>query len=81
MNYFKQSFKKYPSSYSKEESVAILKKYQKVLSKHEYDLIYKSLCSLSMEGMYLDEKAILMSISQVKNEITFSDILGVVKSA
>ena len=81
MNYFEESLKNYPISNSKSESIEILNKYKLCLTECEYNLILKSLCSLSLVGMFLNEKAILMSISQVKNEVSSFKILNVLKSA
>ncbi len=81
MNYLKKAMLDYSRSSSRAESIAILEKYQKQLTDDEYGLILGSLNSLAMEGMFLDEKDILLSIAQVQNEISAQNIIKIVKSA
>ncbi len=81
MNYLKKAMLDYSRSSSRAESIAILEKYQKQLTDDEYGLILGSLNSLAMEGMFLDEKDILLSIAQVQNEISVQNIIKIVKSA
>lgn len=72
--------KDYSKSQSKEESIKILAKYKDELTQKEYQSILNSLCSHAMEGMFFNEENILLSISQLKNEITMSEIVELVKA-
>ena len=81
MSYLKKAASEYSKSSSKSESIAILQKYKDVLSDEEYTLILDSLCSLAMEGMFLNEKDILLNIAQVHHEATPDEIIEMVKTA
>ena len=81
MRYLEKAMLDYSKSSSRIESIALLEKYKKQLTHDEYSLILNSLSSLAMEGMFLDEKDILLSIAQVQNEISAQEIIEMVKSA
>jgi len=68
-------------SSSRAESIAMLQGYREQLTDYEYNLILGSLNSLAMEGMFLDEKDILLSIAQVHDKVSAQKIIEMVKSA
>jgi len=71
--------KEYPMSCSKEESLKMLQKYQSELTQVEYNAILDSLCSHAIEGMFFSEENILLAISSLKNELSMSEIVEIVK--
>lgn len=71
----------YPSVYSKEESMQILQRYKSELNINEYDAIHNSLCTHALENIYLDEKDILLSIAQLRHEITLDEIVALAKAS
>ena len=71
----------YPSSNSKEESLKILEKYKSQLSDDEYQAILDSLCSHAIEGMFFNEKNILLAISGLKDELSISEVVEIVKAS
>lgn len=81
MCYLDQAAAVKTQSYCKEDAVAFLEKYRDELSAGEYRTIFRSLSSLAMEGVYLNEKDILLSIAQLRNEISLADIIAAAKSA
>lgn len=81
MGYLELSQNKYPKSFSKMQSLAILNKYKKQLDAEEYDAIQSSLCSHALENIYLDEKDILLSIAQLRGEIDLEEIVEMAKAS
>ncbi|MEA1879058.1 MAG: hypothetical protein U9N11_00215 [Campylobacterota bacterium] len=71
----------YPNVYSKAESIQILQRYKSELNTSEYDAIHNSLCSHALEYIYLNEKDILLSIAQLRNEITLDEIVALAKAS
>jgi len=71
----------YPNVYSKEASMQILENYKSELSTREYDVIHNSLCSHALESIYLNEKDILLSIAQLRHEITLDEIVALAKAS
>jgi hypothetical protein len=69
------------AAYSKAESVEILDRYVDELNKEEYDAIYYSLSSHAMENIYLNEKDILLSIAQLRHEITLDQIIELARAS
>ena len=80
MSYLKQAQNKYPKSFSKMQSLTILNKYHKQLDAKEYDAIQSSLCSHALENIYLDEKDILLSIAQLRGEVSLKEIVEIAKA-
>ncbi len=80
MSYLERLNYHYPDSHSKEESLAILNRYKSKLDKQQYEAILDSLCSHSLEEIYLNERDILLSIAQLKNEITIEEIVEIAKA-
>ncbi len=70
----------YPDSHSKDESLAILLRYKSKLDDKQYEAIRDSLCSHALEEIYLNERDILLSIAQLKNEITLKEIVEIAKA-
>jgi len=81
MGYLQLVNNDYPSTHSKAESMQILEHYKSVLSTKEYDAILNSLCSHALECIYLNEKDILLSIAQLRNEITLDEIVELTKAS
>jgi len=81
VSYLKLVEQKYPEVHSKSESIQILESYKSELSDDEYEGILKTLCSHALEGMYLNEKDILLSIAQLRNEITLDEIVEFAKAS
>ncbi len=71
----------YPQTYSKTEAIQILERYKLDLSTQEYNTILNSLCSHALESIYLNEKDILLSIAQLRNEITLDEIVALAKAS
>ena len=71
----------YPDTHSKAEAMQILERYKSELSIHEYEIILNSLCSHALESIYLNEKDILLSIAQLRNEITMDEIVALAKAS
>ena len=68
-------------SFSYTASLNILNRYKSELTDEEYKTILKSLSSLAIEGIYLNEKDILISIAQLRGEIELDEIIKLAKSA
>ena len=81
MSYLKLVNNDYPSTHSKAEAMQILERYKTDLSTQEYDAIHNSLCSHALEYIYLNEKDILLSIAQLRNEITLDEIVELAKAS
>jgi len=81
MGYLHLLDQEYPVAHSKAESIAILERYKPELSIEEYNTILDSLCNLAFEGFYLDEKDILFSIAQLRDEITLEEIVEQAKAS
>lgn len=81
MSYLERINNEYPNSYSKTQSLSTLLQYKTQLKNEEYDAILDSLCSHALEGIYLNEKDILLSIAQLRNEITLEEIVEMVKAS
>ena len=81
MSYLKLVEKEYPQINSKSEALQVLESYKKELTTQEYNTILNSLCSHALEGMYLNEKEILLSIAQLRNEITLDEIIELAKAS
>jgi len=81
MSYVERINNHYPDSFSKIQSLEILEKYKNELTTKEYDAIFSSLCSHSLENMYLNEKDILVSIAHLRNEISLDEIVEIAKAS
>ena len=81
MSYLERVNDEYPNSFSKTQSLSILSQYKTQLTNEEYSAILDSLCSHALEGIYLNEKDILLSIAQLRNEITLEEIVEMVKAS
>jgi hypothetical protein len=81
MGYLELANQKYADSLSKEESLGILNRYKTQLSTKEYDAIFASLCSHALEGIYLNEKDILLSVAQLRKEVTMEEIIEIAKAS
>ena len=81
MSYLKLVEGEYPQINSKSEALQVLESYKKELTTQEYSAIRNSLCSHALEGMYLNEKEILLSIAQLRNEITLDEIIELAKAS
>ena len=81
MSYVERIHRPYPNSFSKSQSLQILKSYQSELTSKEYNIILNSLCSHALENMYLNEKDILVSIAHLRNEISLEEIVKMVKAS
>jgi len=81
MGYLKLVESEYPQTHSKAEAIQILQKYQNELTSTEYETILNSLCSHALENFYLNEKDILLSIAQLRNEITLDEIVELAKAS
>ncbi len=81
MSYLELIHNIYPDSFSKEQSLAVLSKYKIELTNNEYNTILESLCSHALEGIYLNEKDIVLSIAQLRHEITVEEIVKMVKAS
>ncbi len=81
MRYLQLVNKNYPSTHSKVESLQILERYRSEINAQEYDAILNSLCSHALESIYLNEKDILLSIAQLRNEITIDEIVKLAKAS
>ncbi len=79
MSYLERLNHDYPNSHSKKESLAILARYKNKLDAKQYEAIRDSLCSHSLEEIYLNERDILLSIAQLKDEITIDEIVEIAK--
>jgi hypothetical protein len=79
MSYLELIHNTYPDSFSKVQSLGILSQYKTQLTDNEYNAIWESLCSHALEGIYLNEKDIVLSIAQLRNEITLEEIVEMVK--
>jgi hypothetical protein len=77
MGYLHWVDKDYPSVSSREESLHVLETYKS----SEYEAILNSLCSHALENFYLNEKDILLSIAQLRNEITLDEIVELAKAS
>jgi len=71
----------YPTTFSKAESLQVLNTYKSELTADEYETILHSLCSHALENIYLNEKDILLSIAQLRNEITLDEIVELAKAS
>ena len=80
MRYTQYLHKHYPESTSQMESLHILQQYKDKLSLKEYEAIYHTLCDQALEGIYLNEKDILVSIAHLRREITLDEIVKIAKS-
>ncbi len=81
MSYLERVNDEYPNSFSKTQSLSTLSQYKTQLTNEEYNAILDSLCSHALEGIYLNEKDILLSIAQLRNEITLEEIVEMVKAS
>ncbi len=81
MSYLERIHGDYPKSFSKKQSLNTLMQYKNQLTKEEYNTILNSLCSHALEGIYLNEKDILLSIAQLREEITIEEIVEMVKAS
>ena len=81
MSYLERVNDEYPNSFSKIQSLSTLSQYKTQLTNEEYNAILDSLCSHALEGIYLNEKDILLSIAQLRNEITLEEIVEMVKAS
>jgi len=81
MGYLKLFELEYPQTHSKDEAMQILSRYKPELSYAEYDAIVYSLSSHALENIYLNEKDILLSIAQLRNEITLDEIVELAKAS
>ena len=81
MSYLKLFELEYPQIHSKDEAMQILARYKPELSDTEYDAIVYSLSSHALENIYLNEKDILLSIAQLRNEITLDEIVELAKAS
>ena len=81
MSYLKLVDNNYPNTHSKAEAMQVLERYKTELTSHEYDVILSSLCSHALEYIYLNEKDILLSIAQLRNEITLDEIVELAKAS
>ncbi len=81
MSYLERINDEYPNSFSKTQSLSTLLQYKTQLRNEEYSAILDSLCSHALEGIYLNEKDILLSIAQLRNEITLEEIVEMVKAS
>jgi len=81
MGYLKLVESEYPQTHSKAQAIQILQKYENELTTDEYNTILNSLCSLALENFYLNEKDILLSIAQLRNEITLDEIVELAKAS
>ena len=81
MGYLKLVESEYPQTHSKAQAIQILQKYRNELTYAEYETILNSLCSLALENFYLNEKDILLSIAQLRNEITLDEIVELAKAS
>jgi len=79
MGYLHLAAKEYPAVSSRAESLQILERYKSELTTEEYETILNSLCSHALENFYLSEKEILLSIAQLRNEITVDEIVELAK--
>jgi hypothetical protein len=59
----------------------VLETYKSELTSSEYETILNSLCSHALENFYLNEKDILLSIAQLRNEITLDEIVELAKAS
>ncbi len=80
MSYLERLNSDYPNSHSKKESLEILARYKTQLDKKQYEAIRDSLCSHALEEIYLNERDILLSIAQLKDEITVDEIVEMAKA-
>ncbi len=81
MGYLKRIEKAYPLTHSRAEALQVLERYRSELSTMEYETILNSLCSHALEDFYLNEKDILLSIAQLRNEITLDEIVALAKAS
>ena len=81
MSYLALIHNTYPDSFSKEQSLAYLSQYKTQITNSEYNAILESLCSHALEGIYLNEKDIVLSIAQLRDEITLEEIVEMVKAS
>ena len=81
MSYLERIHGNHPKSFSKTQSLNTLMQYKDQLTKEEYNTILGSLCSHALEGIYLNEKDILLSIAQLREEITIEEIVEMVKAS
>jgi hypothetical protein len=81
MSYLERRMESGRESYSKSDTLSILAHYRNELSDAEYKLMMDTLCSLALEGVYLNEKDILLNIAQLRGEITYKEIVALTKSA
>ena len=81
MHYRQYLHKHYPKSTSKIESLHILQKYKNKLSLKEYEAIYHTLCNQALEGIYLNEKDIAITIAHLRREITLDEIVEIAKAS
>ena len=81
MGYLKRIEKAYPLTHSRTEALQVLERYRSELSAMEYETILNSLCSHALEDFYLNEKDILLSIAQLRNEITLDEIVALAKAS
>jgi len=80
MSYLERRAERGREAYSKSDALSILTHYRSELSDDEYKLIMDTLCSLALEGIYLNEKDILLNIAQLRDEITYEEIVALTKS-
>ncbi len=81
MGYLHLVEKDYPTVSSRAESLQVLETYKSELTSTEYETILNSLCSHALENFYLNEKDILLSIAQLRNEITLDEIVELAKAS
>jgi len=79
MSYLKLIDRVYPQTHSRFEALQVLERYRSELSSMEYETILNSLCSHALENFYLNERDILLSIAQLRNEITLDEIVALAK--
>ena len=81
MSYLHLADKEYPAVNSRAESLQVLERYKSELTSDEYETILNSLCSHALENFYLNEKEILLSIAQLRNEISVEEIVELAKAS
>ena len=79
MGHLERIDRSFPQTHSKDEAMQILFSYQKELTASEYQTLLNSLCQHALEGIYLNEKDILLGIAQLRNEISIEEIVELAK--
>lgn len=65
----------YPEVHSLEESLAILNKYKKELTKEQYEQIRSVIGNHAIENIYSNERDILLMVDMQKNSLSFNEAL------